>query len=107
MDALSVGDIRAEHVGSLLRPPQLQQARARYFAGHIDAAALEEIENDAIISAIDAQRSVGVDLYTDGEFRRIVYMTSLVEAVDGFTLGLGPKLAWRADPGRDVPPEMR
>jgi 5-methyltetrahydropteroyltriglutamate--homocysteine methyltransferase len=107
MDALSVGDIRAEHVGSLLRPPQLQQARARYFAGQLDAAALEEIENDAIISAIDAQRSVGVDVYTDGEFRRVVYMTALVEAVDGFTLGLGPKLAWRSDPGRDVPPEMR
>jgi 5-methyltetrahydropteroyltriglutamate--homocysteine methyltransferase len=97
---------RADQVGSLLRPPELLQAWDQLFAGRLEPAALAEIEDRAIIDALERQRSTGIDVYTDGEFRRLVYMTGFVDAVDGLALGQGPKLVWHADPGREVPPEM-
>jgi 5-methyltetrahydropteroyltriglutamate--homocysteine methyltransferase len=61
---------RADHVGSLLRPPALTQARAAFKAGTIDAAALAAAEDDAIRDAIKLQEDVGLRDATDGEFRR-------------------------------------
>ena len=61
---------RADHVGSLLRPPELAAARERAAAGEISAAALREIEDDAIRSAVAMQEDVGLALATDGELRR-------------------------------------
>lgn len=61
---------RADHVGSLLRPPALLRARADHQAGRIDAAALRAAEDDAIRDAIKLQRNIGLQGVTDGEMRR-------------------------------------
>lgn len=97
--------IRADQIGSLLRPPELIQAWGKLFAGQLDPAALTDIEDRAIQAALDGQRRTGIGVYTDGEFRRIVYMTNLVQAVDGFIQGQGDRLPWKAT-GQEVPAEM-
>jgi 5-methyltetrahydropteroyltriglutamate--homocysteine methyltransferase len=96
---------RADQIGSLLRPPELVQAWGQLFAGQLTPEALDEIEDRAILAALEGQRRTGIDVYTDGEFRRIVYLTSLAQAVDGFVMGQGEPLPWKAT-GQDVPREM-
>jgi len=82
---------RADHVGSLLRPPELLKARARRDRGEITNAALREIEDRCIRDAVKLQESVGLQAITDGEFRRLMFhidfLTSLqgVEARGGLT----------------------
>jgi 5-methyltetrahydropteroyltriglutamate--homocysteine methyltransferase len=61
---------RAEHVGSLLRPPELLKARAEHQAGRISAQDLRRVEDDAIRDAVRMQREIGLLGVTDGEFRR-------------------------------------
>ncbi|MDR0342077.1 MAG: 5-methyltetrahydropteroyltriglutamate--homocysteine S-methyltransferase [Nocardiopsaceae bacterium] len=61
---------RADHVGSLLRPPWLLQARDDLAAGRISAAELRRIEDDAIRVVVARQQEAGLKSATDGEFRR-------------------------------------
>jgi 5-methyltetrahydropteroyltriglutamate--homocysteine methyltransferase len=61
---------RADHVGSLLRPAALKEARARHARGEIDAAALAAVEDREIAAVIKKQEAVGLKSVTDGEFRR-------------------------------------
>ncbi|HZC40911.1 MAG TPA: 5-methyltetrahydropteroyltriglutamate--homocysteine S-methyltransferase [Streptosporangiaceae bacterium] len=61
---------RADHVGSLLRPPWLLQAREDFAAGRISAAELRRIEDDAIRVVVARQQEAGLRSATDGEFRR-------------------------------------
>ena len=61
---------RADHVGSLLRPAALKEARAKYARGEIHAAALAATEDREIAAAIQKQEAVGLKSITDGEFRR-------------------------------------
>jgi 5-methyltetrahydropteroyltriglutamate--homocysteine methyltransferase len=61
---------RADHVGSLLRPPALKEARARHAEGKIGDAALKAVEDREIAAVIRKQEDVGLKLATDGEFRR-------------------------------------
>src|SRR5580658_3776863 len=61
---------RADHVGSLLRPPELLRGRARFADGKIGAEELRGIENDTIRQAIQMQEDAGLPVVTDGEFRR-------------------------------------
>src|SRR5262245_31493208 len=61
---------RADHVGSLLPPPALIEARTRFARGEIDAGGLQEAENAAIKSVVEMQRAVGIAAATDGGFRR-------------------------------------
>ena len=83
---------RADHVGSLLRPPELTAARADHKAGRIDAAALRAAEDAAVLDAIELQRSAGLQSVTDGEFRRtswhmdFIYQLGGVEQVEGEAL---------------------
>jgi 5-methyltetrahydropteroyltriglutamate--homocysteine methyltransferase len=74
---------RADHVGSLLRPPELKDARARHQAGEIDAAALKAVEDRAIEALIARQASVGLRSATDGEFRRAMWHFDFLERLDG------------------------
>jgi 5-methyltetrahydropteroyltriglutamate--homocysteine methyltransferase len=97
--------VRADQVGSLLRPPELVQALGQLFAGQLAPERLREIEDRAIEVALEGQKRTGIDVYTDGEFRRIVYLTGLAQAVDGFAMGQGELLPWKAT-GGDVPQEM-
>ena len=61
---------RADHVGSLLRPPRLLCARDDFAAGRIDAEELRGIEDDAIREIVRKQHDVGLQSATDGELRR-------------------------------------
>ena len=61
---------RADHVGSLLRPIPLREARAAKAAGTMSAEALRAIEDTHIADVIAAQRAAGLRAVTDGEFRR-------------------------------------
>ncbi len=61
---------RADHVGSLLRPQHLLDARAQHAAGEIDAAELREREDQAVAEVVGLQRDAGLQTATDGEMRR-------------------------------------
>jgi 5-methyltetrahydropteroyltriglutamate--homocysteine methyltransferase len=78
---------RADQVGSLLRPPELLEAREERAAGRITAERLREIENRAILDVLELQRSTGIEVLTDGEYRRSGWMGDMAEAVAGFVPG--------------------
>ena len=75
---------RADHVGSFLRPAAVKEARAAFREGRIPLEQLHRIEDPAILAALERQRSIGVDVFTDGEFRRSGFQNDLVESVEGF-----------------------
>src|SRR5712691_2441017 len=77
---------RADHVGSLLRPAALKEARARRERGEITAAQLQEVENREIEKAIGKQEEVGLQLATDGEFRRSWWHFDFYKGLDGVEL---------------------
>ncbi len=74
---------RADHVGSLLRPPALKEAREKRAKGLIDAAALHEVEDQEIAAAVARQLDVGLRSVTDGEFRRAFWQIDFLERLDG------------------------
>ncbi len=76
---------RADHVGSLLRPPALLQARDDHAAGRIDDAALKAAEDAAIRDAVQLQRDVGLRAATDGEYRRASWHMDFIYALGGIT----------------------
>ncbi|SRR5579885_3258477 len=69
---------RAEHVGSLLRPPELLRARADHEAGRLPAAELRKLENELIRKAVAMQEEIGLQAVTDGEFRRGVFYADFI-----------------------------
>jgi 5-methyltetrahydropteroyltriglutamate--homocysteine methyltransferase len=74
---------RADHVGSLLRPAALKQARERRAKGEIGAAVLKAVEDRAIEDAIKKQEEVGLQAVTDGEFRRSWWHLDFLWGLDG------------------------
>jgi 5-methyltetrahydropteroyltriglutamate--homocysteine methyltransferase len=74
---------RADHVGSLLRPPALTQARADHKAGRIDAAALRAAEDQAIRDVVRMQEDLGLQGITDGEFRRSSWHMDFLYQIGG------------------------
>jgi len=74
---------RADHVGSLLRPPAVKAARVQRQAGEIDAGQLREIEDRAIIEIIGKQQEAGLLVATDGEFRRSWWHFDFLGGLDG------------------------
>ncbi len=80
---------RADHVGSLLRPAELHQARADFAAGSIDAAELRGIEDDAIRRIVRKQEEIGLQSVTDGEFRRETWHMDFIYQLDGITKEAG------------------
>jgi 5-methyltetrahydropteroyltriglutamate--homocysteine methyltransferase len=80
---------RADHVGSLLRPPLVLAAREDAAAGRIDAAELRSIEDDAIRAAVRRQEEVGLRSATDGEFRRASWHMDFIYQLDGITKEAG------------------
>jgi 5-methyltetrahydropteroyltriglutamate--homocysteine methyltransferase len=75
---------RAEHVGSLLRPPELLKARAEHAAGRLTLDQLRQAEDRAILAAVEGQRKVGLRICSDGELRRGSWLTDMAESVEGF-----------------------
>jgi 5-methyltetrahydropteroyltriglutamate--homocysteine methyltransferase len=74
---------RADHVGSLLRPKAVHEARAKRAKGEIDNAALKAVEDVAVEAAIKGQERVGLDAITDGELRRGAWSFDFLEELDG------------------------
>jgi 5-methyltetrahydropteroyltriglutamate--homocysteine methyltransferase len=74
---------RADHVGSLLRPASLKQARERRAKGEIGAADLKAIEDQEIERIIKKQEDVGLQAVTDGEFRRSWWHLDFLWGLDG------------------------
>jgi 5-methyltetrahydropteroyltriglutamate--homocysteine methyltransferase len=74
---------RADHVGSLLRPAALKEARERYAKGAITAAELEAVEDREIKDIIRKQETVGLQSITDGEFRRSWWHLDFLWGLDG------------------------
>jgi 5-methyltetrahydropteroyltriglutamate--homocysteine methyltransferase len=101
---------RAETVGSLLRPPPLLRAVEDFYAaGHSaaldeerakDRTALRAEEDAAIRTAVQRQIDCGLDVVTDGEFRRWMFMNSFYDAVSG--VRTGKTVRFRNDRGEDV-----
>src|SRR6187200_2855180 len=76
---------RADHVGSLLRPPQLMKAREDHAAGRIDDDELRGIEDEAIREVVRKQEEVGLQSATDGEFRRASWHMDFIYQLGGIT----------------------
>src|SRR5271163_4253288 len=74
---------RADHVGSLLRPPELLRARAEREAGRISPAELRQVEDRAIRDAVALQREAGLVGITDGEFRRGSWHMDFLHQIGG------------------------
>jgi 5-methyltetrahydropteroyltriglutamate--homocysteine methyltransferase len=95
---------RADHIGSLLRPKALHEARAKFTKGEITGEALRAVEDTAIREAVRQQEEAGLPVVTDGEFRRAVWWGDFIFKISGTKLG-GPdesaafKAAGGTDPG--------
>lgn len=86
---------RANHVGSLLRPPELRQAREKHEKGEMSAAALREVEDRCIRDAVKMQEDIGMQGITDGEFRRTLWHADFLRQIEGVRVveGLLPESA--------------
>ena len=76
---------RADHVGSLLRPPAVFRARDQHAAGEIPASELRAVEDEAIADVVAMQKSVGLRSATDGEFRRQSWHMDFIFQLGGMT----------------------
>ena len=74
---------RANHVGSLLRPAELRQARERHQKGELTVAQLREVEDRCIRAAVKMQEDVGMQGITDGEFRRNLWHADFLSRFEG------------------------
>jgi 5-methyltetrahydropteroyltriglutamate--homocysteine methyltransferase len=84
---------RADHVGSLLRPRPLAEARLRWKKGTLDEKSFREIESRAILDAIRMQEAIGLESVTDGELRRDWWHLDFLSQIEGVALKemSGPK----------------
>ncbi|HET6551410.1 MAG TPA: 5-methyltetrahydropteroyltriglutamate--homocysteine S-methyltransferase [Solirubrobacter sp.] len=102
---------RADHVGSLLRPDRLREARARFKAGDIDRDELRAVEDDAVLEVIALQRDAGLQTVTDGEQRRTSWHMDFIYSLGGITQVEGETIHvhFRSDDGEYdyAPPAMR
>src|SRR6185503_5399555 len=83
MTARATPPFRADHVGSLLRPPSLLAAREAHAAGTLTDDELRAAEDAAIADAVRMQESVGLRAATDGEYRRASWMTDFAYQLAG------------------------
>ena len=79
----TVPPFRADHVGSLLRPKALHEARAKFANGEMEASELKEVEDREIERVIEKQEEVGLQAVTDGEFRRSWWHLDFLWGLDG------------------------
>jgi 5-methyltetrahydropteroyltriglutamate--homocysteine methyltransferase len=79
-----VVEAHTDVVGSLLRPPELLEARERRERGELSQPEFKRIEDAAVDAALHLQEDAGLDVVTDGEMRRLSFQSQMTEAVDGF-----------------------
>jgi 5-methyltetrahydropteroyltriglutamate--homocysteine methyltransferase len=83
----------ADHVGSLLRPAELLDARR----SHISSEEIHALEDQQILRILQRQKDLGLEIFTDGELRRTNFMSDITEAVEGFDLGDAVQRNWTDD----------
>src|SRR4051812_4864031 len=97
---------RADQVGSLLRPPELIEARGKFKRGELDAQGLREVEDGCIRAAIQKQESIGLQAVTDGEFRRDWWHVDFLAGFDGVEGYVAPLVVGFKDT-EEQPPMIR
>ena len=93
---------RADHIGSLLRPAELLQARSE----QIGYAQLNALEDKYILQALERQKELGFKIFTDGEFRRGNFMSDFNDAVEGIEEGVAVPRTWQTGAGPSPRPSM-
>jgi 5-methyltetrahydropteroyltriglutamate--homocysteine methyltransferase len=91
---------RADHVGSLLRPPELLEARTNAAK---DPERLHHLEDHHIQRVLAKQKELGFELATDGELRRRNFMSDFTDAVEGFDMGDAVDRDWKAGEMKAAP----
>ncbi|MGE5306096.1 MAG: 5-methyltetrahydropteroyltriglutamate--homocysteine S-methyltransferase [Alphaproteobacteria bacterium] len=80
---------RADHVGSLLRPPELLRAREQHQRGTLSAESLREIEDRCIRAVAKRQEEIGLQGITDGEYRRTIWHADFLRQIEGVSVKEG------------------
>ena len=93
---------RADHIGSLLRPAELLQARNT----NSDTAQLRALEDKHILRVIERQKDLGFKIFTDGELRRGNFMSDFNDAVEGIDEGVAVARTWQTGTGASSRPSM-
>jgi len=95
---------RADHVGSLLRPPGLLAARQAHAEGRLAAEDLRGVEDEAITTVVALQEDIGLRAATDGEFRRSSWHLDFIYQLGGVqNTGEPMQVRWRTAPGGKAP----
>ena len=98
---------RADNIGSLLRPAELLEARAALREGRLEDRQVREIEDRSILEALEMQKGAGVQIFTDGEYRRDIFTADLTKAMDGLVPGKPVvKFEWRGK-GKELAEESK
>ena len=98
---------RTDNIGSLLRPAELLEARAALREARVDQKTVREIEDRSILKALELQKSAGVQIFTDGEYRRDIFTADITKAIDGLVPGKPVvKFEWRGR-GKSSPKNRR
>jgi 5-methyltetrahydropteroyltriglutamate--homocysteine methyltransferase len=97
---------RADQIGSLLRPQSVLEARRRVDAGMIDEDELRIVEDEAIADVVKMQLNSGIDIITDGEFRRLDFRAGFVDAVEGISTQV-VDMPWRTSEGMATIPSKQ
>ena len=98
---------RADNIGSLLRPAELLEARAALRDGRMDERQVRDIEDRSILKALAMQKATGVDVFTDGEYRRDIFTADITKAMDGLVPGKPVvKFEWRGR-GKELAAESK
>jgi 5-methyltetrahydropteroyltriglutamate--homocysteine methyltransferase len=93
---------RAEHVGSLLRPREVLDAHLAHAEGRTPMEELREIEDQAVLEALALQKQAGIEVFSDGEFRRASWAGGFSDSVDGYVSGPPPiPFEWRMPDGTE------
>lgn len=92
---------RADTVGSLLRPAYLKEARGAWMSGNLPTDEFKRLEDRAVDEAIALQEEARLDVVTDGEMRRLVFVDALGDAIDGISLIPSPACRWHGPNPQD------
>src|SRR3982074_807280 len=88
---------RADQVGSFLRSHELKDARSALQQGSLPPEQLRELEDREILKVLDMQRQVGIDVYSDGEYRRGGWASDFQDAMQGYVPGSPPvTMTWHS-----------
>jgi methionine synthase II (cobalamin-independent) len=93
---------RSEVIGSLLRGPDLVDARRQLASSELDRSEFKRIEDEAVRHAIKLQEDAGIDVITDGEQRRYAFYGHLIESFDGFDKEGGWAIPFRDERGEEL-----